>query len=113
VAISAKIRSKIMARDGFCYHCGTNDDLIIHHRKNRGMGGSKLLDTPSNLITICAIFNSLMESDADSAAWAKQCGLKLASWQDSEKVPVYHQTLNRWFRLGDDWSVVEAEPGGW
>jgi hypothetical protein len=111
--LTPKQFQKFLARDYGCWHCGESEAVAPHHRINRGAGGSKRRENPANIIIICSVFNSMMESDADAAAWARQCGYKLNSWQDPEKVAVYNQPMNRWFRLGDDWSVVEAEPGGW
>lgn len=75
-----------------CYHCGSNYALIPHHRLNRGMGGSKARDVPSNIITICQGFNSLMESDADAAQLAIANGWKLRAGDDPQRVTVYDST---------------------
>jgi hypothetical protein len=92
----------LLARDYFvCCHCGTNDDTLIpQHRKNRGMGGSKKLDRPSNLIVLCAEANGLLESNAKFAALGRLLGWKLERWQEPEKTPVY---------LGDGWYLLDND----
>jgi len=85
---SQRIKGLIHKRDqGICWHCGTDVDVTIHHRQNRGMGGKKteVADRPSNLITMCQHFNFLMESDLDAAREARDKGLKLKQTQS----PVY------------------------
>jgi len=37
-----------------CEVCA-KDAVDIHHLTNRGMGGSKLLDTPENLVALCRV----------------------------------------------------------
>ncbi len=49
MAIPKKILKQVQGRDPYCWHCGREDDLVPHHRINRGMGGSKLLDIPREL----------------------------------------------------------------
>lgn len=104
---------KYVARDFGCWHCGETEAVSPHHRANRGMGGSKRRDNPANIMIICSQFNWMMEANAEAQRMAKQWGYKIDSWQDPEKVPVFNVTLGRWFRLGDDWSVKDSEPGGW
>ena len=94
MAIPAKIRKLIEQRDECCWHCGTHVDLVVHHRKNRGMGGSKLLDTPDNLMLICALYNGAMEADAGVARSARQWGHKLPGWES---------TGNAVFQVGGGW----------
>ena len=36
-----------------CEWCGRTATVDVHHIENRGIGGSKLLDTPENLIGLC------------------------------------------------------------
>lgn len=49
----------------------------MQHRKNRGMGGSKLLDMPSNLVTMCLVHNTLIEQSAEFARFAFEHGWTL------------------------------------
>jgi hypothetical protein len=81
--------AKYLARDHGCYHCGTDDDTCIpQHRQNRGMGGSKSRDVPSNIVVLCSRINGLIESDAWWASEARIQGWKLNSWDDPLEVPI-------------------------
>ena len=108
MALHKKTRALILARDPHCYHCGMEEDLVVHHRKNRGMGGSKLLDTPDNLMAVCSRYNGEMESVGEVAALARQWGHKLPVWQ-SLNTPVF-DVVGRWWFLLPDGSRVES-PG--
>ena len=84
-----KLRKRIYTRDnGRCWHCGTDENVTIHHRVNRGMGGSKLLDMPSNLVVMCAAFNQAMESDLRAHKLAKEMGWKVSRHSQPSKVPI-------------------------
>jgi len=108
MAIPKKVLKLVQARDDHCWHCGREDDLVPHHRINRGMGGSKLLDTPDNLMMICAQWNGSIEADAKDAIAARGWGHKLAVWESTEK-PVFDYTGFRWYVLGEDGSRVEFD----
>lgn len=95
---------KFLDRDKGCYHCGSEATAVPNHRANRGMGGSKERDVPSNIVTLCAELNGLIESDAYAAQLANQFGWKLSSWDDPKEVPVYDTQTNCWFLLGDDFT---------
>ena len=98
---------KYLDRDqGRCYHCGTTEALIPHHRSNRGMGGSKLRDVPSNIITICFEFNYLMESDPFQARTAVEKGWKLRAGQDPLRVPVWDAVDGLGYLLQDNFERV-------
>ena len=101
MTISPYVRRKLEQRDPYCLHCGETADLVIHHRKNRGMGGSKILDTYENLIRVCQIYNLQMESDSDTAAEAKEWGHKLESWQSMDEY-VYDRCNGNWYELLPD-----------
>lgn len=98
MAFTRKMSLQIKERDSHCWHCGETDDLQMHHRRNRGMGGSKSLDRFDNLIRVCAWLNYAMESDAAVASEARDKGWKLGQW-DGFDTPVYDQALGRWFLL--------------
>lgn len=100
--------AKYLARDKSCYHCGSTEDLIPHHRKNRGMGGSKAADVPSNIIAMCAIYNGLMESSHAAASLALSKGWKLAKWEDPTESIVYHASEGIWYLLDDNYNKVET-----
>lgn len=50
-------RKIVRTRDGHrCQMCGcsiVDQPSSIHHRRRRGMGGSALLERPSNLVRLC------------------------------------------------------------
>ena len=107
MAIPVKVRKLVEARDDSCWHCGSEIDLVPHHRINRGMGGSKLLDTPDNLMMVCAVYKGLMESDVRVQSQARGWGHKLAVWESTDR-PVFHVTSG-WWILGVDGSRVGVE----
>jgi hypothetical protein len=81
---------------------------VPHHRKNRGMGGSKKLDTPSNIMAICAELNGLLESNATIATMGRDYGWKLTAGQDPATVPIY--VNGTWLLLDDQFNRVEVKP---
>lgn len=92
-------------RDKHCPCCGsTGPDLVPNHRANRGMGGSKERDVPSNIVTLCGRMNGLIESDPTEAARARAYGWKLSSWQHPAEHPYYDAMTGAWWILADDYS---------
>ena len=100
---------KLRARDQNCWHCGLEDDLVPHHRANRGHGGSKLLDGLQNNILVCAAYNGAMESSANIATQARDYGHKLSRY-DSPSQPVFDTVACKWYVLDDKGSKFETEP---
>lgn len=92
-----------------CPHCGTTEGLQIHHRKNRGMGGSKLLDRFDNLLRVCAWLNLQMESDSDVAAEAREMGWKLGQW-DGFDHPYFDKPMMKWYLLTQDGRKIPTHP---
>lgn len=87
--MNARIRSLVFKRDGgMCWHCGTEEGLNVHHRANKGMGGSKLLDRMSNLALICNEFNVSMESYLPHAREARNRGIKISREAIPWEVPI-------------------------
>jgi hypothetical protein len=106
-----KVFQKILDRQGGkCLHCGTTEGLVPHHRKNRKMGGSRRLEVPSNVLAVCSLLNGLMESDAQTAEWARDRGWKLRNNQDPAMTPVKDNTTNSWWLLDDDYGRTEVNP---
>ena len=104
---------RIWKRDkGQCWHCGTDDDTVVpHHRANRGHGGSKVADRPSNVILMCAIHNGLMESDVNVFREAKEFGWKISRHSIPWNEPVMNWE-GRWFLLGDQFEKWEVDHEG-
>jgi 5-methylcytosine-specific restriction endonuclease McrA len=100
MAVPKKILKLVQQRDSHCAHCGMEDDLVPHHRRNRGMGGSKLLDTPDNLMMVCAIYNGAMESDLTVARQARTWNHKLPIWE-KENLPVFDRAGGWWYLQPD------------
>jgi hypothetical protein len=63
------------------------------------MGGSGLRDGFENLLTMCAACNARLESDAKWAAYGRECGWKLSSWEDPLGVAVLYLWAGEWRRL--------------
>lgn len=100
--------AKYLARDLHCV-CGCmgrEDTYVPQHRANRGMGGSKLLDRPSNVIVMCSGLNILIEQNADLAEQAKGYGWKLERWQVPEEVPIYDRATGEWYLLDNEYQRI-------
>lgn len=95
---------KYLDRDSYCLHCGATEAIAPHHRANRGMGGSKARDVPSNVVVICSQFNGEMESNYAASATARLNGWKLSAWHDPLTQPVYDAVKATWFMLDDDYN---------
>jgi hypothetical protein len=103
--VSKTIWAKVLERDVCCWHCGRIDDTLVpQHRVNRGMGGSKLLDTPSNLVAMCSESNLLMESNAEFREKALQYGWKLERYKFPEATPIYDFYKGDWFLIDNQWN---------
>lgn len=95
------LRKKILERDdGICWHCGTTEGVQVHHRINRGMGGSRLLDRPCNLVVICAEYNFLMEQNFVDARAARILGIKLSRHAFPLNEPIRDYN-GQWYLLDD------------
>jgi hypothetical protein len=108
MALPKKVLTVLKARDPHCFHCGLEDDLVPHHRRNRGMGGSKLLDTLDNLMMVCAVYNGAMESDLKVANQARAWNHKLPIWE-KQNLPVFDRAGGGWWFLLPDGSRVLAD----
>lgn len=104
---AAEVR-KLRERDSWCWHCGTTEGLVPHHRANRGFGGSKVLDNLQNVVLVCSRFNGEMESDAAVASWARDLGLKLSKF-DSPAAPVFDNYAKVWYLLDTKGNKHETE----
>lgn len=96
--------ARYLNRDGEkCLHCGTTEGLVPQHRQNRGMGGSKARNVPSNVVVLCSAFNGRIEADAEAAALAVAYGWKLNSWDVPGNCAVYDVTAQGWFMLDNSY----------
>jgi hypothetical protein len=109
VALTRKMIIHLRERDPYCLHCGDDLHLVPHHRRNRGMGGSKSLDRYDNLLMICAAYNGLMESDAKVAEEARDLGHKLGQWQGFDN-PVFDSITKEWFVLDKAGNKTPGSP---
>jgi predicted molibdopterin-dependent oxidoreductase YjgC len=101
--VNVKTREALIKRDlGVCWHCGSSE-VTVQHRGNRGMGGSKLKDNPANLILLCWFVNFEMEASDKKARIAELYGWKISKWADATTIRVWHEPLQAWFLLDDDW----------
>ncbi|MFC9934614.1 hypothetical protein [Glutamicibacter sp. NPDC127525] len=103
--------AKYLARDQHC-PCGClgrEDTYIPQHRANRGIGGSKALDRPANIIVLCSEVNGLIESNADLAQQARAYGWKLQRWQIPEETAIYDRATCEWSILDNDFGRIIQE----
>lgn len=108
MAVTTKIRNLVYERDNFqCVHCGTMQGLSIQHRAGKGMGGSKLMDGPENLATMCLRSNQMLESDAEFAAHGRLMGWKLNRYQSPHEVPIWYQPEGAFFFLDSEGGRLE------
>lgn len=101
--------ARLVARDGYCLHCGETETVAPNHRANRGMGGSKVADVPSNLVLLCSQLNGLIESDNRYADIARDYGWKVSKWADWRTIPVFDTLKGEWRLLDDDFSYTIVE----
>lgn len=104
--------ARYLGRDGQCV-CGCfgrEDTLVPQHRINRGMGGSKLLDRPSNIIVMCSLMNSIIESNADAANLAIHYGWKLRRSQKPEEEQFFDMATRQWYLADNEYKRSPAEP---
>lgn len=92
-------RRYVYGRDGYkCVMCNATEGLTFQHRRAVGMGGSKILPSPVDGLTLCVMCNNACEAGLQASALAN--GWKVRSWvQSPEKVPVYFRYEFAWFRL--------------
>jgi hypothetical protein len=69
------------------------------------MGGSKTVDTPAHLLTMCNLCNTSFESDYEAAAAARRKGYKLSKNAtppiDPTQVAVFYWSDSMWYFLTD------------
>lgn len=114
-AVAAAVRKVCWKRDaGRCVKCGATlwPSYSLHHRRARGMGGSRRLDTngPANLIYLCGHGTS----PDGCHAWVESkrteaylCGLLVHQAHNPADVAVL--TWRGWLMLTDDGGYVPQE----
>lgn len=104
--ISSALMAALLERDGHrCAWAGMEgEDLVPHHRSNRGMGGDRSKNRLSNIVFLPSLVNSLLESDPSWQAEAKRRGIKISGFANPELTPIQH-SVHGWVLLGDDGSV--------
>lgn len=70
------------------------------------MGGSKLLNQPSNFVLLCSEMNTLIESNSIHQELAKKYGWKLERWQDPLSTPIFNSKTWQWEKLDDNWGKI-------
>lgn len=106
--VPEEIREAVLERDGHaCTRCGAaivRPYYSLQHRRPRGMGGSRLLHTMANLVTLCGSATSgchgEVESDRETAVrlgWLVPHGVTPEEW------PVWRWTPDghRWEQPGE------------
>lgn len=122
-------RVLIAAREGgSCFRCGIRvvaleesargyrirplTDYSIHHRRARGMGGSRDPETahPSNGLLLCGSGTTGCHGWVEShRGQARADGYLLESWQDPRTTPIRLPLSAEWVWLGSD-HYLYAEP---
>ena len=104
-----KARALVIARDGGqCQRCGTTSGpFSVHHRRPRGMGGTKRRDTAAGLIVLCGTGTTGCHGWVEShRAEARDLGLLVPLTGVPELVPV--KTIHGLVLLTDDGRRVPA-----
>jgi 5-methylcytosine-specific restriction protein A len=103
------VRQSVRERDGDqCVWCGGVDDLQVHHRRPRAMGGTVRPETngQANLILLCARCHSRVESERE---WGRFHGLLVRQYQAPADVPLtWHGCC---VQLDDDGAVRHLDSG--
>lgn len=107
---SAKVRDLIIARaGGYCERCGQRAvDPQVHHRRPRGMGGTRRADTnePPAGLFLCAACHIYVESHRRESL---EKGWLVRQAKSPADTPVlYHMTY--WARLTPDGAVARIAP---
>jgi 5-methylcytosine-specific restriction endonuclease McrA len=115
--IPQRIRDAVLDRDGYaCTHCGIPIDRLhysLHHRRPRGMGGSRRLHTMANLVTLCGSgvdgCHGAVERDRPTS---RRTGWLVPNGQVPEKWPVLRRTADGvgWWQPGERWVPAEPHP---
>lgn len=109
--ISRAVLVLLQARsEGLCEVCGRYPAANTHHRKPRGMGGSKdpAINQPSNLLRLCGSGTTGCHGVIESSrATAYRFGLLVHRWDHPAEVPV--KLLTGWYLLDDEGGVRPSD----
>lgn len=95
--------ARVLERDGYaCRRCG-HDPQQVHHRKPRGMGGTRdpRINACSNLVALCQVCHTYIEMNR---AWARSEGWLVQQWADPETIPLVSRGRVLW--LTDDGQAI-------
>jgi 5-methylcytosine-specific restriction protein A len=86
-------RRIVRDRDGdTCQMCGRfmYERRSVHHRLPKGMGGSALLESPANLVTLCGVGNAdgCHGKAHSNPQWARNHGWIVSRSFDPAEIPV-------------------------
>lgn len=113
--IPRKIRHLVYDRaEQRCERCGAAGSWTysVHHRRPRGMGGSKnaATNSPSNLVLLCGSGTSGCHGEVESDRWmAVQDGLIVPQHADPATTPVL--LARGWTVLTDDGCYIDTTDG--
>lgn len=114
-AVSPHVGRLVVGRDGQCVaratHTMAKVGEQIHHRRPRGMGGTRVSDSgcASNLIWVCRACHEWIESHRESAVangWVIVHGM-----ERPQTLPLLY--LGRWMYLTDDGLVKQFLDAPW
>lgn len=101
------MRVRLLLRAGNrCERCGGRLDtwsgMSVHHRRPRGMGGTRRPDTMANLLVLCGSGTTGCHGEVEANRfWARGAGLLVSQQRDPADVPV-EAADGRLFVLGVD-----------
>jgi len=112
----ADLTQLVLERDGgACVRCGIpiqgerGRDWSIHHRRPRGMGGTRKPDSPANLLTLCGSGATGCHGEVEShRADALKSGWLVSQWADPAATPVLVGHGARWVYLTEDGTYADA-----
>jgi 5-methylcytosine-specific restriction endonuclease McrA len=93
-AVQEAARRLVHERDqGRCCMCGihiTDGNGAVHHRTPKGMGGSALLESAANLVTLCGRGNKDLHHGKvhGNPQWARNHGWTVSRHLDPAEIPV-------------------------